>query len=259
MSDKMTKKELKAPDAFQKAGAEAVPFLEQHGKAIVGTVVGVLVLGGGFSIAREFSERGQLAADRELGSTLKVMARPVNAAGTLDEQTGELPFKTEAEKEEAVIKALSEFRAKNSGKRAAANAALPLGQALLRQGKADESLTLVEEYLKNSEAADPLRPQALEAKGYALEALKKPDEALAAFEQLAAANSGEFLQGMGKYHRARILLGQGKSEEAAKLFVDLQAAAPGSSAARLAADRVSLLAAAGVKIPQPAMPADAGL
>jgi tetratricopeptide (TPR) repeat protein len=259
MSDKMTKKELKSPDAFQKAGAEAVPFIEQHGKTIVGVVVGVLVVGGGFSIARELSERGQAVADKELGAALKVMARPVNAAGTLDEQTGELPFKTDAEKEEAVIQALTEFRGKNAGKRAAANAALPLGQALLRQGKADEGLKLVEEYLKNSEVSDPLRPEALEAKGYALEALKKPDEALAAFDQLAAENTTEFLQGMGKYHRGRILLGQGKSEEAAKLFVDLQTAAPGSSAARLAADRVSLLAASGVKIPQAALAADAGL
>ena len=35
MSEKMTRKELKAPDEFQKIGAQAVPLLVQHQKTLV--------------------------------------------------------------------------------------------------------------------------------------------------------------------------------------------------------------------------------
>jgi hypothetical protein len=56
---------------------------------------------------------------------------------------------------------------------------------------------------------------------------------------------------MGVYHQARILILQGKKEEAAQLLTQLNADHPGSPGAKLGSERLALLAAEGVKIPPP--------
>lgn len=259
MSDKMTRKELKAPDQFQKLGAEAVPFLVQHQKSIVIGVIAVVVVGLGVSLVHYLGERSEGQASQGLGQALEVVSREVSVSGTaLGEPGGQTPFKSESEKTEATVTSLTAFRAKEPGSRAAATAALPLGDALLRQGKGAEALAAFDEYLKASSQTDPLRPLALEGRGYALESKKDYDAALAAFDQLSRENQNEFMKGMGLYHRGRVLLLQNKTDEAAKQFQELQSSAPGTAAARLAAERMSLLVAQGVKLPEVAAAAPAG-
>ncbi len=261
---KMSRKELKAPDEFQKLGAQAMPFMETHQKTIVLGIVGMVVVAGIFAVMTHFSARSQESAINEYAATLKVLQRPVNpnppapktpADGEPAAPPEDPPFKSETEKDEAVIKALTEFRAKSPGSRAAANAALPLGQALLRMNKPAEALAAFDDYLKGSDPADPLRPTALEGRGYALEEKKDFDQALAAFDQLAHENKSDFMKGMGLYHRGRVLLLQGKSDEGAKQLVEVPNMAPNTAAARLAADRIALLASQGVKIPMATTPA----
>jgi tetratricopeptide (TPR) repeat protein len=267
MSDKLTRKELKAPDEFQKLGAQAVPFLVQHQKTFVFGVVGVVAVGFLVFAVQFMGQHGEEKADMALGAALREMNREVNAGGTPSEDNGKAPFKTSAEKDDAIIKSLSDFRAKEKGTKASSTAALPLGQALLREGKSQEALAAFDDYLKGSTQNDPLRPTALEGKGYALEAKKDYDAALAAFDQLAKENTSEFMKGMGLYHRARILLLQGKTDEGVKQLQEIEGAAPGSSAARLAAERVGVLASQGVKIPEapklvppaPSITLDAGM
>lgn len=253
MAYKDEQKELKQPDEFQKLGQEAVPFLEKHGKQVVMGVGGVLAVGLIIAIVASMSGRGEAEAGREFGAALKVLERPVNATPPAEVKPGEeVPFKTEAEKDEALVKALTDFRAKRGGTKPAVSAALPLAQALLRQGKADTALPLIEEFLAKSDAADPLRPAAYEARGYALEAQKKLDDALAAFDQLARENKTDFMKGMGLYHRGRILLMKGDTAGAAKTFSEIEGAAPNTAAARLAKDRITQLVAQGVDVPKPA-------
>lgn len=261
MSDKpehkMTRKELKAPDEFQKIGAQAMPFMVAHQKTIVGGIVAIVGVAGIIGLVNELGSKSQDSARNDFAATLKVLQRPVNANPTpakAEGDTSEPPFKSEAEKDEAVIKALTEFRAKARGTRSAANAALPLGQALLRQGKPQEALDALDEYLKISDSSDPLRPSALEGRGYALEAKKDYDQALAAFDQLAHENKSDFMKGMGLYHRGRVLLLQGKAEEGAKQLVEVPNMAPNTAAARLSADRIALLATTGMTIPTPITP-----
>ncbi len=148
MAYKDEQKELKKPDEFQKLGAEAVPFLEQHGRQVVLGVGGVLLVGLLIAIGSSMSGRGEETASRDFGAALKVLERNVNATAPTELKPGEEPpFKTEAEKDEAIAKALSEFRAKHPGTKAAVSAALPLGQAYLRQDKADQALPLIDEYI----------------------------------------------------------------------------------------------------------------
>jgi tetratricopeptide (TPR) repeat protein len=249
MSDKMSRKELKAPDEFQKLGAQALPFFVQHQKTIVGAVVIFLVVGLGVTLVQYLGHRGEEEANAELGAALKDLSREVSASPT-PEPNQPAPFKTESEKDDAVIEALTAFRSKSNGSRASATAALPLGHAYLRAGKVQEALSAFDDYLKGSTSDDPLRPTALEGKGYALEAKKDYDGAIGAFDQLAKENTAEFMKGMGLYHRARVLLLQGKTDEGVKQLQQLEQAAPGSSAARLAVERIGVLAAQGVKIPE---------
>ncbi|MFZ5469692.1 MAG: tetratricopeptide repeat protein [Myxococcota bacterium] len=258
MSEKLTRKELKQPDAFQKAGGEAGAWLVQHQKAAVLLVVALLLGGAGVALANYFSGRGEAKASKELGAHLSLLGRPVEGQGAV-EPGSEPPFKTAQEKDEAIIQALTGFRASHAETKAASIAALTLGQALLRQEKPDEAIAAFHAYLKGATMGDPLRAAALEGRGYALELKGQLDEALAAFDQMARENRADFLQGMGLYHRARILVAQGKKDEAAKQLSEIPAVAPNSSAARLATDRMALLAAEGVKVPPPQAPAaDAG-
>jgi tetratricopeptide (TPR) repeat protein len=253
MSYKDEQNELKQPDELQKIGETAVPWLEQHGKNVTVGVVVVLIIGAALSLASHMSAKGEENATVEYGNALRLLDRQVSATSTA---TGdEAPFKTEQEKDDALVAKLTEFRAKNAGRKAASNAALPLAQALLRQGKAAEAQPLIEEFLKGADANDPMRAAALEARGYAFEAQSKYDEALSAFEQLSRENKTDYLKGMGLYHRGRLLLLKGDKEGGAKQLVEIEAQAPNTAAARLAKERIALLVAQGVPVPQAPAPA----
>jgi tetratricopeptide (TPR) repeat protein len=259
--EKKREQELKAPDEFQKLGETAVPFLEKHGRTVL---IAVCVVVGAFlvvSISRSLTAKGEETAVQDLATALKVLDREVNANATTPPPAGtEAPFKSETERDEALISKLSEFRGKHTGKSAAAAAALPLAQAYLRQGKAQDSVALVDEFLRVADAADPMRATAYEARGYALESQKKYDEALSAFDQLARENKTDFMKGMGLYHRGRMLQLKGDGQAAAKQFSELQTQAPDTAAARLAKDRLALLASQGIVIaPPPMMAVDGGM
>ncbi len=249
---KELKQELKQPDAFQKVGGEASTWLIHQQKLVIIGVVAVLLVGAAIGVVSYLGGRGEERASSELGAALAVLGRPVTdqVEKNPDPLAGPT-YKTAKEKDEALIKALSELRSAHPGTRAAVTAALPLGEAQLRQGQADEALASLGDYLKDSPADEPLRPTALEGRGYAYEAKGNLNEALAAFEQLSRENKTDFLNGMGLYHRARILELQGKKEEAAKQFSEIPSAATNTSAARLATERMAVLASQGVKVPPP--------
>jgi tetratricopeptide (TPR) repeat protein len=99
-----------------------------------------------------------------------------------------------------------------------------------------------------------LRAEALEGEGYAHEAKGELDQALSSFDALARDSKTDFLNGMGLYHRGRILTVQGKKQEAAEAFGQISTAYPNSPAARLASDRLTVLAEQGIK-PAPPAPA----
>lgn len=255
MAYKDEQKDLKQPDDFQKFGQqEAVPFLEKHGRQLVVAIGGVLLVGFVLAIVSSLGNKNEAEAAREFGTALKILDRPVNANGpaTPPKAGEEPPFKSEAEKDEAIVKVLGDFRAKYPNRKPTVAAALPLAQVYLRQGKAEQALALVDEFLAKAEPNDALRPAAIETRGYALEAQKKLDDAMTAFDQLAKLNRTDFMKGMGEYHRARILMLKGDMTAAAKALVDLESSAPNTAAARLAKDRIAVLSAQGVEIPSTA-------
>ena len=256
-TEKMRQQELRAPDSFQKVGAEASDWLAQRQK-IIGIGVAVVIVGGlGVAIANEVSKRGEEKAAQALGQALTVLERPVEGVEPPQPGDTEPPFKTAKERDEALVKALTDFRKEHGGTRSAATAALTLGEAQFRLGQHPEAEASFAAFLKDAPQNEPLRAGALEGQGYALEAQKNYDGAIKAFEQMDAASGGEFLAGMGAYHKGRMLILQGKKEEAAQVLSKLSTDHPNTAAARMASERLAVLASEGVKVPAPAQPAAA--
>ncbi len=257
-SEKMTQRELKQPDAFQRAGAEAREWLIERQSLVLGLVVLVLLGGLVAALVNYFSDRGEQKAAQALGAALDLLDRPVvppvEGAQITPPPGEDPPFKSDQEKDEAVAKALTDFRAAHGGTRASATAALPLGKAQYRLGQYEAAVTSFSDYLKGAAGTDPLRAAALEGRGYAYEAQQQYDQALSTFEEMSKVDAGGYLEGMGQYHRARILILQGKKDDAAAVLVKIPVDHAGSSAARLATERTALLAAEGVKIPEPPAP-----
>ncbi|QRO02694.1 tetratricopeptide repeat protein [Archangium violaceum] len=252
----MTKQELRAPDAFQLYGAEASDWLMKR-RQLIGTAVAVLIVGGLIAaLVQYFSNRSEERAAKQLGQALEVLTRPVVVTNEqLQPMEGEqAPFKSDKEKDEAIVKSLTDFRAGHKGTEAAATAALPLGKAEYRLGNHDGALAAFGEFIKEARKDDPLMASAYEGQGYAHEAKGQLDQALEAFKGMAKVESGEFLQGMGLYHQARILVAQGKKDEAAQILADLKASQTNTAAGRLATERLAVLAAQGVKVPEPKTP-----
>lgn len=252
-SQKMTKQELRAPDAFQLYGAEASDWLMKR-QQLIGAAVAVVIVGGLVAaLVHYFNGRSEDKASKALGQVLATLDRPVVEGVQLQPATEgeEPPFKSEKEKDEALAKALTDFRAQNKGSDAAVTAALPLGKAEYRLGNQDAALAAFGDYIQHAGKNDPLLASAYEGQGYAYEAKGQLDQALAAFKGMAGVQSGEFLQGMGQYHQARILVQQGKKDEAAQLLADLKSSQATTAAGRLATERLAVLAAQGVKIPEP--------
>jgi len=255
MSEKLTRKELRGPDAFQKAGFQARDWLQDKQKLALAAVLALFLAGGGVAVASYLSNRNEGDASKALATALKVAERPVRAeAPPPPELDAEAPFASQKEKDEALIKGLAELRQKYPRSRAAIAAELPIGEAQLRLGKPDDAIKSLDDFLKATPPDDPLRAEALEGRGYAHEAKGELDRALSSFDALARDNKTDFLNGMGLYHRGRILIVQGKKQEAAEAFAQISTAYPNSPAARLASDRLAVLAEQGIKPPPPPPP-----
>ncbi|WP_224363137.1 tetratricopeptide repeat protein [Hyalangium versicolor] len=260
-SEKITQRELKQPDAFQRVGAEARDWLIERQTLVVLAVAVVLVGGLAVALISYFSHRGESSAAKELGQALEILDRPVVAmpeGANLTPQDGsEPPFKSAQEQDQALVKALTDFRAAHKGTRSATTAALALGKAEYRLGNNDGAVAAFSEFLKDAAQNDPMRAAALEGQGYAYEAQQKYDQAVATFDEMSKVDAAGYLEGMGQYHHARILVLQGKKDDAAAILVKIPVEHSGSAAARLATERTALLAADGVKIPEAPQPAAA--
>jgi len=255
-TNRLTQKELRAPDAFQRVGGEARHWMEVHRTALVWAVVVVAVGAVAVAVASSLSTRGEERAARALGAALQSLDRPVGEPTPGESQK---PFATQAEKDRSLAGSLTSFRSEWGSTVSSTTAALPLAGAELRLAQPDGAQTHFSDFLARAASKQILRAAALEGEGLAWEAKGQLDRALDAFDRMSREDSAGFLAGMGLYHRARILALQGKKVEAAKAYQELVTAQPGTAASRLALDRLSLLAAEGIRPPAmaPVVP-DAG-
>lgn len=247
MGYKQKKKELEAPDAFQRKGEAISEWIMGKQKLFFAVVVLALGVFLAVTIVRSIGHKQEVKAQQALASAMDVVSRPVSAkpAGTPGDDES---FATEREKDEAIVKTLEAFRQQFPKSDAAVTAALTEGQAQLRLEQYDAALANFETFLQRRPATDPLRPLALEGKGYAFEGKKQLDQALAAFAALSD-DKGAVLSGMGLYHQARIFILEQKKDEAAKVLSRIPIEYPDTAAAKLAQERLDSLLAQGVKVP----------
>jgi tetratricopeptide (TPR) repeat protein len=249
VADKMSKKELKSPDTFQKVGGEARDWMASRQKLIATAVAAVLGIGLLVALVSYFSRRSDEQTQAGLGDALRPLTEPV--AGKAQAQPGQKPFGSEREQTEAARTKLAEYQKAHGEGAAGLTALLGLAHAEMHLGNNEVALPLFEDYSKKAAKEDPLVATALEAKGYLLEAKGDLAGAMAAFEDLAARNTGEFMKGLGQYHRGRLLMVQDKKQEAATVFQETQTQFPNTQAATWSGERLSALAGMGV-VPQPA-------
>jgi tetratricopeptide (TPR) repeat protein len=124
-------------------------------------------------------------------------------------------------------KALQQFRAVDSkfpSSPAAHYALLGQANALLELAKYSDAASAYDKALASADDDVFLRFRALEGSGYALEGQQKYPQARERFEQLSKLNNGAY-RSIGDYHRARMLVAEGKRDEARKLLEALSKAA----------------------------------
>lgn len=254
----MSRQELRAPDAFQRAGLEARSWISTRKGLVVGAGVAVIVLGFGIALGRTLSDRREVKARTALGTAIGVLSRPVQADLPVGATDDPPPFKSVQERDQAAVTALAGVLSAFPGSKAAVTATLPLAAAEVRLGQLDAAIGHFEAYLREAPSTEPLRVGALDGLGHAREAKGNLPQALDAYERMSREEGSGFEAGMGAFHRARVLALMGKKQEAAQAFAELLAANPGTPAARLGQERLSALEAEGFKATAVAPRPDAG-
>jgi TolA-binding protein len=243
----MSRQELRAPDAFQRAGIGAESWVAHRKTLVIGAVVAAVIVGFGVAVSWTVSERRELKARTALGSALGVLARPVQADLPPGATEDPPPFKSEQERDQAAVTALAGVLSGFPGSKAAVTATLPLAASEVRLGQLDAAIGHFESYLRSAPSTEPLRVAALDGLGHARESKGELPLALEAYERMSREEASGFEAGMGAFNRARVLALLGKKQEAAQAFAELISASPGTPAARMGQERLTALEAEGFK------------
>jgi tetratricopeptide (TPR) repeat protein len=126
-------------------------------------------------------------------------------------------FSSAEERGKKTLDAYKDVAKKYGSSTAGKYAMLGLANSLFESGKHAEAAAEYAKVIDGAGADTYLRFRALEGSGYALEAQQKYPEALQKFEELSRFANGAY-RSLGDYHRARILVAQGKSAEARTLL-----------------------------------------
>jgi len=237
----LTRKEMKAPDAFQAAAGQAATWVAGRQKHIVAAVVGAIALLAVVLGVMNWIESSRKAAGVALFGVLDAADGQISSVPLPGVSVPLFPS-TEAQQKEIVAKA-GEVRREYPSTEAARTAALAAGSAQLRLGAYDEALASFDSYLSSAKAGDSLAFVADDGVVRAKEAKGDFAGALAAAERLPSLNPA--YADRAALERARLLARQGKVEEARKIlqafptdFKDSQAKADAESQlARLGAPK----------------------
>jgi tetratricopeptide (TPR) repeat protein len=231
----LTRKEMKGPDRFQVAAAEAASWMAKHQKqlslaALAVVVLAVVAAGASYMLDTRRANSGALlyraidAASGEVSSIpLPNFDRPI--------------YKTAEEKERAVIDAASKVREGAGGTRAAATAALLEADAHLALGEWDKAIAAYQSYLGSAPADDSLRFGGLDGLARAQEGKGDREAAAKTYE---TASEIAFFKDRATLERARVLAKAGKKDEAKKA---LEAVSKESPLQAEAQERLARLAA----------------
>jgi tetratricopeptide (TPR) repeat protein len=208
-------------EAASTVANEATAWMDRHGRTVL------LVLGAGILVAIGGLVIGNLSQgkNREAGALLQTAITTVQGIVVpADETPPEDPifpvFPSEKERDEKALAQFREVTKQFPDTRGATYAQLGEANTQLRLGQFAEASTLFEKLRNASEKDALVRFRVLEGAGYALEGQQKYAEARERFEALSKLDNGAY-RILGEYHRARMLVAEGKRDDAKKALEEL--------------------------------------
>ncbi len=212
-ADELTRKDMKAPDAFQTAAGKAAAWISGKQKAIVAVVVGALVV-----VAVVLGALSWMDSRTDTAGALLYR--------TLDDADGQISsvplpgvivpiFPSVEAQYRAVLGRADELRRTYPSTEAARTAALAAGAANLRLAAWDAAITDYESYLAKAGPDDSLSFLAIEGIARAKESKGDLAGALATLERLKTPSRAD----RASIERARLLARSGKPDEARKILV----------------------------------------
>ncbi len=213
-AEELTRKEMKAPDAFQSAAARAATWLTGKQKTIVAAVVGALVVVAIVLGAMAWWDSRKATAGAMLYRTLDDADGQVSAVPLPGVSVPVFP--TQEAQYRSVLGRADELRKSYPSTEAARTAALAAGAANLRLAAWDAAIAEYESYVAGAPPKDTLLFVALEGVARAKEAKGDVAGALAVQEKIAAQAPAR--ADRATLERARLLAASGKADEARKLL-----------------------------------------
>jgi len=233
----LTRKEMKGPDRFQVAAADAASWMSQHQKQLAMAALAIVAAAVVAAVASYMVDSRRAAAGGLLYRALDTASGEVSS---IPLPNFDRPiYKTAEEKERAVLDAAGKVRERAAGSRAGTTAALLEGDAHLALGEWDKAIAAYQSYLGSAPAADSLRFGGLDGLARAQEGKGDLDAAARTYEK--AAEIG-FFKDRATLERARVLVKAGKKDEAKKALESVPKDSPLQAEAlerlaRLAANR----------------------
>ena len=211
-------------EAANTVAYEATAWMDRHGRTVLIALGACVVAAVGALIISNLSH----SKNREAGALLQTAV--TTAQGIVvpaDETPPEDPifpvFPSVKEREEKALGQFREVSKQYPDTLAGAYAQLGEANTQLRLGNHAEASSTFEKLRQGENAKeqdDFIRFRALEGAGYALEGQKKYAEARERFEALSKLSNGAY-RILGDYHRARMLVAEGKRDDAKKLLEEL--------------------------------------
>jgi tetratricopeptide (TPR) repeat protein len=231
----LTRKEMKGPDKFQVAAADAASWAAKRQKQIVAAVVALFALVAVVIAISGYVESKQAKAGAALYKALDASSGEVSAVPlpNFDRPI----YKTAEEKQKAVLAEAEKVRERFGGSRPAVTAALVAGDAQLALKDWDKAIASYQQFLDKAPADDSLRFGALDGQARAQEGKGDLDAAQKTWEKAGAI---PFFKDRAALDRARVLAKAGKPDEAKKA---LEAVAKDSPLAGEVQERLSRLGA----------------
>jgi tetratricopeptide (TPR) repeat protein len=233
----LTRKEMKGPDRFQVAAADAASWMAQHQKQLAMAALAVVLLA---VVAAVTSYMVDARRARSGGLLYRAIDAASGEVSSIPLPNFDRPiYKTAEEKARAVIEAAAKARTQAGGTRAAITAALVEADAHLSVAEWDKAIEAYQAYLGGSPADDSLRFAGLDGLARAQEGKGDLEAAAKTYEK---ASEIAFVKDRATLERARVLVKAGRKDEAKKALESVPRESPLQAEAqerlgRLAAER----------------------
>jgi tetratricopeptide (TPR) repeat protein len=207
----LTRKEMKGPDRFQVAAADAAHWMAGKQKQLLVAILAVIALAVLVVAVTTWRESNR----REAGGLLY---RALDAAGG-EVSSIQLPnfdrpiYKSEEEKARAVLAVAEQVRQQHGGSTAAVTAALVEGDAQLGLRAWDKAIEAYQRFLTQAPADDSMRFAAYDGLARAQEGKGDRDAAAKTYDE---ATRIEFYKDRALLEKARVLAAAGKLDDARK-------------------------------------------